>query len=180
MGLVCAIFATTHRFLDVRLLCIFLPGKLQPQANGSMIQPISYLSISMIRGRHYPLFLSGGEMSCSKDESEEPPGAGRRSYDCITMPPMQCYDLDWRFVRCCSEIKIRNVARLKCQALEWMAGPSVAGLFSYQGGCSLCWPGALCISSIPFMGVPDHRHFPRGSYVAISPHLLPGPGVSNG
>jgi hypothetical protein len=73
-------------------------------------------------------------MSCSGDESEEPPGAARRSYGWITLSPVRCSDLDWRFVHFYSKIKIRSIARLKCPALAWMVGSSVAGLFCCLGG----------------------------------------------
>lgn len=69
-------------------------------------------------------------MSCSEDESEEPPGPWRRSYRWNTLPPTQRDNSRLRRVRRYYKTKIRRIARPVCLALAWMAGPSVGGLFS--------------------------------------------------
>jgi hypothetical protein len=119
-------------------------------------------------------------MSCTEDESEEPPGPGRRSYRWNTLPPTQRDNSRLRRVRCYYKTKMRRTARPVCLALVWMAGPSVGGLFSCRGGFSVCQLNAPRQLRIPLSILPDRLHFPMGNIVAISPHSLPGLGVSHG
>jgi hypothetical protein len=63
--------------------------------------------------------------------------------------------------------EVCSIARLMCPAPVWMAGFSVAGLFSFEGGFLSLQPDAHCKSCVHLLQVPDHPRYPSGSAVSV-------------